>query len=73
MFGLAIFCILGTLLLFLVFRELVCWYWKINKSVANQEKIIELLTEINGKLGSNKNELLSKSDEASINNIGSSF
>lgn len=21
----------------------MCWYWKINKSIANQERIIELL------------------------------
>ena len=30
-------------LLFLIFRELVCWYWKINQSVA-------LLTEIRDSL-----------------------
>lgn len=27
-------------------RELMCWYWKINKSIENQEKIIFLLEQL---------------------------
>ena len=30
-----------TIIIFLICREIVCWYWKINKSIGNQEKIIE--------------------------------
>ena len=33
---------------FLLCREIVCWYWKINKSIANQEEIIRLLKKIAG-------------------------
>lgn len=29
--------------IFILCRELICWYWKINKSIENQERIIELL------------------------------
>lgn len=36
--------------IFLVCREIVCWYWKINKQIKNQERIIELLESINQKL-----------------------
>ncbi|HHZ97348.1 MAG TPA: hypothetical protein EYN67_17795 [Flavobacteriales bacterium] len=42
---------MGCLFVFVLIREIVCWYWKINKgillqekSIKNQEKIIELLT-----------------------------
>lgn len=31
---------------FLICREIVCWYWKINKSISNQEEIIRLLKKI---------------------------
>ena len=30
---------------FILCRELICWYWKINKSIANQERIINLLEQ----------------------------
>ena len=33
---------------FLLCREIVCWYWKINKVIANQEEIIRLLKKIAG-------------------------
>lgn len=33
---------------FLICREIVCWYWKINKSIKNQEEIIRLLKKIAG-------------------------
>lgn len=31
---------------FIICRELMCWYWKINKMVSNQEEIIRLLRKI---------------------------
>lgn len=31
----------------LVGREVVCWYWKINKSLALQEKILDELEKVN--------------------------
>ena len=55
-----------VLLLFLVGRELVCWYWKINAGIAllqgisdshkqygieRDKAIVNLLSEINEKLG----------------------
>ncbi|KUO48956.1 MAG: hypothetical protein APF76_09960 [Desulfitibacter sp. BRH_c19] len=38
-------CLAG--LVFLIFREVLCWYWKLNE-------IVHLLTEINNKLGSDE-------------------
>lgn len=35
--------LLAIIGVFFLCRELMCWYWKINKSIANQERIIELL------------------------------
>ena len=35
--------LLAIIGVFFLCRELLCWYWKINKSIANQERIIELL------------------------------
>ncbi|CCV66475.1 hypothetical protein BN85314540 [Paracholeplasma brassicae] len=35
-----------TILVFLIIRELVMWYWKINKRIKKQERQIELLEEI---------------------------
>lgn len=41
--------ILGVLFLFfLIGRELVCWYWKINRTVELLEKIYEQLKNKNG-------------------------
>lgn len=31
---------------FILCRELMCWYWKINKSIENQEMIISLLRQL---------------------------
>jgi hypothetical protein len=33
------------LFLFLVLREVMLWYWKVNNVIQNQEKIIKLLEE----------------------------
>jgi hypothetical protein len=41
--------ILGVMLLFLLIgRELVCWYWKINRAVDLLERIHEQLKKGNG-------------------------
>jgi uncharacterized protein (UPF0333 family) len=45
-----------SLLLALIMRELVCWYFKINKHIKNQEKIIELLSSINQSASQNINK-----------------
>lgn len=44
------------LLLFVVFREIICWYWKINKMVSNQEEIIRLLKKIAGEANTPPND-----------------
>ena len=36
--------------IFLVFRNVNCWYWKINESVKNHEEIIRLLKSIDEKM-----------------------
>jgi hypothetical protein len=41
--GIIIGIVIGAIILFLIFREFNCWYWKINATVA-------LLKEISGKL-----------------------
>ena len=38
--------ILVALLILIVIRELVCWYWKINKQVQQNDEIIDLLKRI---------------------------
>lgn len=35
-----------TIIVFVVCRELVCWYWKINEHLENQRKIIEKLDNL---------------------------
>ena len=45
------------LAVFAVIRELICWYFKINKRVELQEKILEQLTQINS---DNKKEIHEK-------------
>ncbi len=40
--------ILVGLLILLLIRELVCWYWKINIQVKQNDEIIELLKRIYG-------------------------
>lgn len=34
--------------IFILCRELICWYWKINQQVENQQEIIRLLKKIAG-------------------------
>jgi cadmium resistance protein CadD (predicted permease) len=49
-FGL--FFLIAYLLIFLIIREILCWYWKINKQVSELKKIREILErmEKNGNL-----------------------
>jgi hypothetical protein len=37
-----------AILIFLLIRNIVCWYWKINLSIKNQKEIIRLLKKIAG-------------------------
>lgn len=48
-----------AIIAFLIFREIVMWYWKINEIVSNQRITNELLEEQNELLESN-NEILSQ-------------
>jgi hypothetical protein len=41
--------LLVLILVFIVCRELVCWYWKINKTVDVLENILSELKQVNGK------------------------
>ena len=34
--------------IFLVGREIICWYWKINRSVELMEEILQELKKLNG-------------------------
>ncbi|WP_300697498.1 hypothetical protein [uncultured Bacteroides sp.] len=45
-YGYLLFTLLIGVLIFIVCRELLCWYWKINKMIANQDEIIRLLKKI---------------------------
>lgn len=42
------FILLIGIVIFLVCREFVCWYCKINRIVSNQDEIIRLLKKIAG-------------------------
>ena len=66
-FGSVLMVLLICAIIFIVCRELLCWYYKINKMVSNQEEIIRLLKKIanesntptnNTKLGDEKKGVL---------------
>ena len=40
--------------IFLAFREIMCWYWKINKTLENQEEIIKLFIFIDTTISNNR-------------------
>lgn len=46
--GSVLMVLLICVIIFIVCRELICWYYKINKMVSNQEEIIRLLKKIAG-------------------------
>lgn len=41
--AISVFGIAGGMLVFLILRYVVLWYWRVNEIVENQKKIIELL------------------------------
>ena len=40
---------MGCLFVFVLIREVMCWYWKINKGILLQEKILNELVKLNVK------------------------
>jgi hypothetical protein len=40
---------MGCLFVFVLIREVICWYWKINKGILLQEKILAELVKSNNK------------------------
>lgn len=46
----------GLLALFILGREVLCWYWKVNKSIENQELIIALLRQLVENSNKDKNQ-----------------
>lgn len=59
LFSILIFAIV-TILVFLIFREVVCWYWKINERnslLTEQNKILNMiLKEMKGESNSEKDD-----------------
>lgn len=49
-FGDFLIMLIVAIVIFISCREMICWYYKINKSISNQEEIIKLLKDINEKL-----------------------
>jgi hypothetical protein len=49
-FTLVLTTLVIILIAFLIGRELVCWYWKINRSIQLLEGILAELKQSNGKL-----------------------
>ena len=43
------FFLLVVIALFLIFRELICWYFKINRIDKQQQEILRLLKELKAK------------------------
>lgn len=48
-FGIFFIIVVILIIVFIICREFMCWYWKINKSIQNQEKIIDILNKNKGK------------------------
>ena len=61
-FGSVLMVLLICAIIFIVCRELLCWYYKINKKVSNQEEIIRLLKLIadrdNSKINQENKEII---------------
>lgn len=61
--GSVLIVLLICVIIFIVCRELICWYYKINKMVSNQEEIIRLLKKITDK---GEGDISSKNKETII-------
>jgi len=48
---------LFSIVVFLICREIVCWYWKINKRISKQEEMIEKLNVLTERIGEAVTEL----------------
>lgn len=58
------------IILFLVMREVNCWYWKINKKIELQEKTNELLEKLinqNQRKVENPNNPIESTEQTSLN------
>lgn len=54
-FGSVLMVLLICAIIFIVCRELLCWYYKINKMVSNQEEMIRLLKKMAGEESNSNN------------------
>lgn len=52
----AVIFLVVVFFIWILIREVVCWYYKINDIKDNQTKIIDLLSSIDSKLSSEKSE-----------------
>lgn len=53
--GRLLIIILVLVIIFFICRELICWYYKINKMVSNQEEMIRLLKKMAGEESNSNN------------------
>ena len=53
--GIIIGILVAVIIVFLICRELICWYWKINKLVALMEEQNSLLRDVMKTRGSSEN------------------
>jgi len=58
----------GIVIVFLICREIICWYWKINNIVALLEEQNRLLGELSRKIGSSGNVQNSSGSNSSQQN-----
>lgn len=49
-----VYWIIVVIIIIAVIREVVCWYWKINEHLEEQQKQTEILEEIRDILKNNK-------------------
>jgi len=62
--GIIIITIIGVIIIFLICRELVCWYWKINKMVEliNEQNLLmkQLISIAKNSKSTDKNSILTE-------------
>ena len=49
---------IAYILIFLIFREYICWYWKINERVECLDEIRLLLKDISKKMGTTDDNII---------------